>query len=251
MSRHGRANSKEALFALSLVACVIVILRPFGERKFEEYTDRQAKLSQLLQDSNRELVIQSSTTPWLMDRAIEPHLREVIRVDETLKAIARISRDIEHDPQKTQHLVSRGLLHESLGDLTAAQKDFAQVIRLAPNISHGIRGDLARVLARQGRFKEALSQLDQTPYRDLAIQETRAYVLIGLRQEREALKLYEKLYEADDAPSIRWGRAAALRRLGEKEKAEKEFAKVQNEHPRFCLHWPVSDDPGFHGECRE
>ncbi len=251
MSRSRRANPKEALFALCLVAGVVVILRPFGERKFAEYTARQAKFGQLLQDSNRELVVSYGATPWQLGKGIEPHLREVTRVDETLKAIARLSREIELAPQKTQHFVSRGLFYESLGDLMAAQKDFAQVIRVAPNTSHGIRGDLARVLARQGQFKEALSQLDQTPYQDMAVQETRAYILIGLRQEREALKLYEKLFEVNDSPSIRWGRAAALRRLGEKEKAEKEFAKVQNEHPRFCLHWPVKDDPGFHGECRE
>ena len=251
MSLSGRATPKEAFFALCLVACVVVVLRPFGERKAMEYTARQAKIEQLLKDSNRELLSFYGTTPWLIDQAVEPHLREVTRVDETLNAIARISREIEQDTLKTQHFVSRGLLHESLGELTAAQEDFARVIQIAPNTSHGLRGDLARVLARQARFKEALSQLDQTPFQDMEIQKTRAYVLIGLGKNQEALKLYEKLRKFDESPSSHWGWAAALRRLGQKEKADKEFTGIRGNHPRFCIHWPVSDDPGFHGECRE
>ena len=87
----------------------------------------------------------------LMDSLSQEKLREVLE---------RLNADIAANPDDTNTLSARGLLHMELGDERRAEQDFGRVVDLSPGNAeaHNYRG-LAR--ARLGEHRLAIVDYDR------------------------------------------------------------------------------------------
>ncbi len=98
---------------------------------------------------------------------------------------------------------------------------------------------LAWNLALSGEYEEAVPlaqkslEIDDQPY----VRDTLAYALVGLGKYEEAVAEYDKVLAEQEMAGSYFGRAKAYEEMGQKEKAEMDYAKAREIEESIDLKW--------------
>ncbi len=209
-----KRRALEALAVLSLVACGALLMRPDGKTK-----DAAAAATPT------PAVASSSGTSWL---------RGGLRKSVTAKLDARLKAD----PEDSEALFERSLLHRNAGNSTEELADLNRCIETKKSPMGGAHARRARLLAEQGRYHEAEDDLDEADLSFADTGNTDAYVMIGRGQYEDALAMTDILLKFDsDNKELLYIRATALSDLDRSDEAEKAFDEVYKIDPDYELTW--------------
>jgi len=129
------------------------------------------------------------------------------------KAIEEINKELEYNPENLRSLYVRGLIFGYRGNLANAEADFRRFTEWAPKEWAGYN-DLAWVLAKEGKYKEAketlfkaqeeISEADKNPWLWNAL----GVAQLNLEEYQKAKKSFEKAKELAEKLTIAgWQRA--------------------------------------------
>lgn len=130
---------------------------------------------------------------------------ELLNLNYTTQAWQLINKALQEHPNNTNLLYSRSLVAEKRNDITQAEQDLRQIIRLEPKNSSAINA-LGYILAnRTSRYKEALQLIQQALKLDPAspaILDSLGWVNYRLGNLAEASKYLQQAYENYPDPEV-------------------------------------------------
>ena len=146
------------------------------------------------------------------------------------KAIAAYDKGLRLNDKNTSLYASRGSAYFFNGDYKAAHADFLKVLELNPYTADGYTA-LGSVLAAQGYYESAMEALNLALLLDPGKVETffsRGGVNFMLEQYDQAVHDYSYVLKIRPSADVYNARGAAYLKLGEKEKAEQDFAMAKS-----------------------
>lgn len=155
---------------------------------------------------------------------------------EDQRAIEHINKEIELNPQSLRSLYVRGLIYGSTGRLAEAEEDFRRFVEWSPSEWAGYN-DLAWVLAKQRKYKEAEAVLEEALQKVSGAGENpwlwNSLGVSELNQDKlsEARKSFENARDAVGKLTLRdWQAAYPGNNPIESEKAFSDFKKAIEEN---------------------
>lgn len=258
-SRSRRKRTLEAALLLALVACLMVLLRPIYVEQARQRAERQARAEAMLATATTTASKISRVGPIAIGVAYSATVgdlpttaRQLARLD-----IERLNGQLASDPSDYGLLMERARCYRRAGEIENELVDLTTLVELQPE-QDDLRLDRARALTRLGRFEQAHPEvarvLQGDPENGLA-----SYLLaeieVGLGHYQKALDRYREIasWVGDEGDvEVLWGRAAALRGLGQEQEAQALFQRAREIVPGYCWHWSKADDPGRHeGPCQD
>lgn len=161
-------------------------------------------------DQNRDLAL----------RAYFSEASQLRERGEALLSLQRLARGLLEFPESTQLLYLRGIVHEGLGDIPAAEADFRAILALDPENVSALNALGYTLADHTDRYDEAydyiLRAYDQRPD-DAAIIDSYGWVLYRLGRFDEALIQLKRAYSLMPDGEIASNLAVVLWELGREE----------------------------------
>lgn len=197
--------------------------------------------------------VTASSSPSPVSKAVES--RTVISPDSPAlvpgsasAVLEQIDAQLKTEPENGLLWARRFQAHYALGDQKAALADLDSLEKIDGKIKW-VQNNRAFLLAEMGEFEKALPDAlaaAEKPPDDPGSWDTVGYVYVGLGKDKEAVEAYDRAIAHKAKPNYLWGRAVALRRLGQSEAAEADFRRARRIQPGFSLKWNLDPDPGVY-----
>ena len=149
----------------------------------------------------------------------------------TAQALKAYNRAWKLNDKNAAVYASRGAAYFFAGDYPAAQADFIKVLEINPYQADGYTA-LGSALAAQGAYEEALKMLNTALILAPNKPETffsRGGINFMLGKYDQAVQDYSYVLKIRPAADVYNARGAAYLQMGEKEKAEADFAAAQSD----------------------
>lgn len=251
-SKARKSRALEAVLVLALIACVILALRPHFQKQAEEHAEREER-ARVMVDKATEI---ATDMAYMMPAAIAVGMKYPYATPEETELelapiqVQSLSRKLARDPDNLSFLNERAYLYDLLGETQAYLDDLERILELDPESANWVHNSRAFVWAKNGEFEKALPEarkaVELEP--DANNLDILGFVLVGVGEHQEAVKTYDQAIALEETVHSLWGRAAALRCLGETPASEADFRRVRELDPDYCLHWELDNDPGWHAK---